>query len=118
MALNGARAVPTLGNDDGVVFIFQIQDSNGKNWQCGFFHRPIQGSKPVGGTVHPPVTWTQYDNLNSWVETLKYGARNGTQVVVSFDDEISIHHTSWSAPPGYVGSLFIFQQVYDVVGFV
>ena len=71
----------------------------------GFFHRPIHASvfATLYGTVTPPITWTEYDNLDSWVEILKYSKRNDSPIVVFYDDLIVIIYNGWSAvaqPPG------------------
>jgi hypothetical protein len=123
MAFQRATVVPELYFDDGAVFAFTITDSNGNGWICGFMHRPFHAYalKLSGGMmlpVTPPVTWADYDNLDSWVETLKYGARNNKTVQVVFDDQISISYTSWTAnvPPHTYSGTFDFQQVYGVTG--
>ena len=65
----------------------------------GFFHRPIHASLSPRNTgpFTPPVTCTEYDNLDSWVEILKYSQRNQTSIVVYYDDTIFINYQSWSA---------------------
>ena len=100
---------PQYVNDDGVTFSFKVSPDpwveNSFPGVLGFFHRPIHASAfaTLNGTVTPPVTWTEYDNLDSWVEILKYSQRNAASIVVFYDDTIIINYNSWSAvaePPG------------------
>jgi hypothetical protein len=73
------------------------------------------------GTVTPPVTWTEFDNLDSWVESIKHSYRNNAPIWVTYDDTINVSYNSWSAvaePPGgpvegYGGGFAIY-QVYQV----
>ncbi|HZC93861.1 MAG TPA: hypothetical protein VE400_24960 [Mycobacterium sp.] len=101
--------IPQYLNDDGVTFSFKLGLDAGETTTfdgiLGFFHRPIHASAfaTLYGTVTPPVTWTEYDNLDSWVEILKYCARNHTSISVYYDDTIIVDYKSWSAvakPPG------------------
>jgi hypothetical protein len=101
--------VPQYLLDDGVTFSFKMSLDAGEinpfAGTLGFFHRPIHASAfaTLYGTVTPPVTWTEYDNLDSWVEILKYSQRNHTSIVVFYDDTIIVDYNSWSAvaePPG------------------
>jgi hypothetical protein len=111
------QGVPGLRADDGAVFIFDVGGV-----QCGFMHRPYDTLKPYGGTATPPVKWTLYHNLESWVETVKYGARNNASITVYYDDAINFDYQSWSykyTPGGAEeggGIGFGFQQVYVVTG--
>jgi hypothetical protein len=116
MAYHGATAIPQVWADDGAAFVFTIVDAKGVPWNCGFMRRPIHQVEFVGGTVTPPVTWTEYDSLDSWVETIKYAARNNVPVSVNFDDAISVNYQSWSAtyPSGGDGAGFGFQPVYGI----
>jgi hypothetical protein len=100
---------PQYVNDDGVTFSFKVSPDpwveNSFPGVLGFFHRPIHASAfaTLNGTVTPPVTWTEYDNLDSWVEILKYSQRNETPIGIYYDDTIIINYNSWSAvaqPPG------------------
>jgi hypothetical protein len=100
---------PQYVNDDGVTFSFKVSPDpwveNSFPGVLGFFHRPIHASAfaTLNGTVTPPVTWTEYDNLDSWVEILKYSKRNNTPVEIYYDDSIIINYKGWSAvaePPG------------------
>jgi hypothetical protein len=101
--------IPQYLHDDGVTFSFKVSPDptveNPFGGNLGFFHRPIHASAfaTLYGTVTPPVTWTEYDNLESWVEILKYSQRNHTPIGVHYDDTIIINYNSWSAvaePPG------------------
>jgi hypothetical protein len=100
MAVHQVVAVPFLTIDDGVVFMFNVTDTNGKLWNCGFMHRPIGPT-----TSKPPVP-----DLASWVETLKYCFRNNKKVVIFLDDAINIPYNSWW------GEGFGFHQVDAVIG--
>jgi hypothetical protein len=100
---------PQYLHDDGVTFSFKMGLDPGEQstfaGTLGFFHRPIHASAfaTLYGTVTPPVTWTEYDNLDSWVEILKYSERNQTSITVYYDDTIIVDYNSWSAvaePPG------------------
>lgn len=100
---------PQYLNDDGVMFFFKMGLDAGETSNfagiLGFFHRPIHASAFATqyGTITPPVPWTEYDNLESWVEALKYSQRNQTSIIVYYDDTIIINYNSWSAvaePPG------------------
>lgn len=101
--------VPQYLRDDGVTCSFKLRPvpwvENSFGGDLGFFHRPIHASafQTLYGTVTPPVTWTEYDNLDSWVEILKYSQRNDTPIQVWYDDLIVINYKGWSAvaePPG------------------
>jgi hypothetical protein len=114
MAPQTVQGIPALAADDGAAFIFGISNSP---LRFGFMHRPFNTLETSGGTVKPPVEWTVCHNLESWVETIKHGFRNGTSVTVAYDDAINVEYTSWSAT--YTsGSPFAityaFQQVYGV----
>jgi len=71
--------------DDGVVFMFNVTDTNGTLWECGFMHRPSE--TPTG---NPPVP-----DLGSWVETLKYYSRNNKTVRIVLDDAVTVPYNSW-----------------------
>jgi hypothetical protein len=119
MAQRTSVAVPELQIDDGALFYFSITDESGNAWYCGFYYRPINTPAPQNGTVFPPITWTEYDTLYSWIETLKYAARNNKKVSVTYDDELSISHQSWEANVtgvGGGGAAWAYQQVYQVTG--
>jgi hypothetical protein len=117
MAWNSVSGISLLGTDDGVTFQFNI--TGNPNFRgslsppLGFFHRPIDAAafKIEDGTVEPPVKWTEYHNLNGWVETLKNGSRHKTQVLVNFDDKIQQYYYGWMGP----GSSTVWQYVYGVV---
>jgi hypothetical protein len=76
--------------DDGNFLIFAALDPNtGQPWPLdtytGFMHRPTETSKPFG---NPPVTWSQFSDLGTWVETVKYAYRNNQSVYLVYDDAI------------------------------
>jgi hypothetical protein len=119
MALQVARTIPTLMLDDGAAFIFAVLIVN-VTWMCGFMHRPSHTVLPKSGdpVVQPPVAWSDYDNLNSWVETLKYAYRNRVYIYVYFDPAITLNYQTWSGAPGlseWEGA-WEFHQVYSVTG--
>jgi hypothetical protein len=87
------EGVPEAIIDDGAAFIFGVG-----NVSCGFMHRPSDTAELVGGTVTPPVKWTVYHNLESWVETIKYAARNNKKIAVLYDDAIYINYKSGLIP--------------------
>lgn len=93
------NGVPQYFWDDGVTFTFHITDTTGRSFNCGFFHRPFHGSAfgTEYGTVTPPVTWTEFDNLDSWVESIKHSCRNNAPIWVTYDDTINVNYNSWSA---------------------
>ena len=96
------NGVPQYVWDDGVTFNFQI---TGFGPALGFFHRPLNVSAfaTEQGAATPPVKWTEYDNLDSWVEMIKYSYRHKTPISVFHDDTVYVNYNSWSAvanPPG------------------
>jgi hypothetical protein len=112
MAFQTVVGTPSMAVDDGAAFIFFIEPL-----LFGFMHRPFNTLETSGGTVTPPVEWTVCHNLESWVETVKHGFRNNTEVTVGYDDAINIEYTGWSATytsgtPQHTS--FVFQQVYGV----
>jgi len=107
--------------DDGVTFNFDISGFN--KGSLGFFHRPINVSAfaTVYGSVTPPVKWTEYDNLESWVEILKYSYRQRAPIYIVYDDTIYVNYKTWSGvekPPGggeeKFGGGWIMYWVYSV----
>jgi hypothetical protein len=69
--------------DDGVFFIFQVGGGPGiLPLQFGFMHRPIEASEPFG---NPPVTWSEFSDLGTWVETVKYAFRTQQPIEITFD---------------------------------
>ena len=89
------NGVPQYVWDDGVTFNFQI---TGFAPALGFFHRPINVSAfaTEEGAATPPVKWTEYDNLDSWAEMIKYSYRNKTPISVLYDDTIYVNYNTWS----------------------
>jgi hypothetical protein len=118
MAQQTVIGVPSSLQDDGVMFRFTIGDTTPVTG--GFMHRPIDTPASTGGTVIPPVTWTEYHNLESWVETVKQGARNNARIEVVYDDAIPYYYNTWSATysdgSGGGQETFRFQQTYNVNG--
>jgi hypothetical protein len=118
MAQQAVQGVPELFIDDGAAFIFDV----GEDLDFGFMHRPFDTLKSNGGTATPPVKWTLYHNLESWVETVKYAACNNASITVWYDDAINFDYSSWTykyTPGGAEeggGIGFGFQQVYVVTG--
>lgn len=104
--------VPSGLEDDGAMFRFNVGNVTG-----GFMHRPIDTPKSDGGTATPPVKWTEYHNLESWVETVKYCARNNKPITLAYDDSIFYVYQSWSEtyPTGSGGEGFGFSQVYLLI---
>jgi hypothetical protein len=107
--LQSVGGVPQYFNDDGVACCFKVSPvpavENPFGGILGFFHRPIHASAfaTLYGTITPPVTWTEYDNLDSWVEILKYSQRTHEPIIIWYDDTIIVDYKSWSAvaePPG------------------
>ena len=110
MAINHQFEIPIIMMDDGVAFVFEIgyetADYTNASATIGFFHRPIHAaaaSLDPGDVVTPPVTWSENDNMNSWVETVKYAARNKVRIDIDFDDEISLSYSGWSDRPTRAG---------------
>lgn len=85
MAIHQFTSVPELAIDDGVAFIFFVKDPQKMLYLCGFMHRPTE----------PPTGNPSVLNLSSWVETLKYCARNNKMVQINFDDTKSIFYNAW-----------------------
>lgn len=99
------NGVPQYVWDDGVTFNFTVTNSEGQSWNCGFFHRPYHGSAfgTEYGTATAPVTWSEFDNLDHWVESIKHSYRNDAPIRIVYDDTINVNHSTWSAvakPPG------------------
>ena len=65
MAWQLSTAIPAVLLDDGVVILF-----NGQAGTCGFPLRPANNLQPHGGTVTPPITWSDSDTMDSWLETM------------------------------------------------
>ena len=108
MAIITNSGIPSLVLDDGVFFIFTANDIN-KNALfnfSGFMHRPSSASTPLG---NPPATWSQVSDLGMWVETLKYGFRTNTFVLITYDDTITNTYTL-PYDPGQV----VLNQLYAV----
>jgi hypothetical protein len=125
VAINHQFEIPIIMMDDGVAFVFEIgyetADYTNASATIGFFHRPIHAaaaSLDPGDVVTPPVTWSENDNMNSWVETVKYAARNKVRIDIDFDDEISLSYSGWSESTntGGSGGIQRFQQVYRITG--
>lgn len=104
--------IPSGLEDDGAMFRFNVGNVTG-----GFMHRPIDTPKSDGGTATPPVNWTEYHNLESWVETVKYCARNNKPITLAYDDSIFYIYQSWSEtyPTGSGSEGFGFSQVYLLI---
>jgi hypothetical protein len=120
MAQQTVIGIPSYLQDDGVMFRFTIGAAQGAV-TVGFMHRPIDTPAPTaGGTVTPPVTWTEFHNLESWVETVKHGARNNANIEVVYDDAIVYYYNTWHATysegssPGQ--EEYVFLQTYNVNG--
>jgi hypothetical protein len=116
MAYQLVTGVPSGWRDDGAMFSFQIGGPP-VAVTCGFMHRPIDTPAPTGGTVIPPVKWTAYHSLDSWVETVKYSHRNNAPINVAYEDAILYLYNSWLAKlnDGEQTSLaFSFHQVYEI----
>ena len=87
--------VPSVVIDDGVCLIFTMVDAGGKvpTVTTGFLHTPISASEPFGS---PPVTWSRTSDLGSWVETVKYAARNNRTIQLFYDLEATNPYTIFS----------------------
>lgn len=101
--------VPTFFQEDGAIFRFTVGKVTG-----GFIYRPIDTPKSDGGTPKPPVNWTEYHTMDSWVETVKFCARNNKQLTVGYGYAIFYICQSWSEtyPTGTSSDGFGFSQVY------
>jgi hypothetical protein len=85
------NGVPQYVWDAGVTLNFQI---TGFAPALGSFHRPINVSAfaTEEGAATPPVKWTEYDNLDSWAEMIKYSYRPGRNPYGHYP---SGHRRSW-----------------------
>ena len=85
--------IPTDLIDDGICLIFSIPFGGGspQSMTTGFLHTPISASEPFG---NPPVTWSSTSDLGSWVETVKYAARNGRSISIWWDDQVTNSYTT------------------------
>jgi hypothetical protein len=115
MTRQSIQGIPEVIIDDGAAFAFGIG-----NVSLGFMHRPSDPVEIIGGTIIPPVKWTVYHNLESWVEAVKYAFRNNKQISIIYDDAIYIQHPAWSVTysSGGAGSgSRNFQFVYEIDAF-
>jgi hypothetical protein len=93
--------------DDGVFFIFTaLSADKGILLETGFMHRPVEASEPFG---NPPVTWSEFSDLGTWVETVKYAFRTQTYVLIHWDDALQLTYF-----PAWVPVPFTLQQVYEI----
>jgi hypothetical protein len=93
--------------DDGVFFIFAVSFVDGGfNFNTGFMHRPVEASEPFG---KPPVTWSEFSDLGTWVETVKYAARTQTPVLISYDTGLQFTYT-----PSFPSPTYTLAQLYAI----
>jgi hypothetical protein len=113
MAWQVSTAVPLVFLDDGVVIIFNLDGGLG-----GFTHRPANHLEPHGGTVTPPITWSDSDTMDSWLDTIKYGARTNAHITCVYDDAIAYSYKGWEATytgQQTAGATYAFAHVYAVM---
>lgn len=106
----------TIEWDDGVVIVFSFQGSSGTVY-CGFPHlvpawqsqsgTQTQVSATVQSIVQSAIQIS--GDPATWVETVKYGARNN-KITVVYDDTINFNYTNALANP------YQLQQLYSIHG--
>jgi hypothetical protein len=102
--------------DDSVVMIFSFQD-RGTTYHAGFVHLGVALQNTVGSqTQINAITQTIKQNAiqlsadpQTWVETVKTGARGGTITVV-YEDATSTPYTT------NTGQSFDLQILYSIAG--
>lgn len=97
----------TIEWDDGVMIIFSFQGAAGSTVKCGFPHIVPAWQSQTG--TQTEVT-SKIQNITqsgvqisgdpaTWVETVKYGARDGKTINVTYDDTINVNYTTTTATP-------------------
>ncbi|HEY6326661.1 MAG TPA: hypothetical protein VIW73_09155 [Candidatus Cybelea sp.] len=92
--------------DDGVMIVFSFQGASGKVY-CGFPHvipawQSQTGTQTEVSTRVQSITQTAVQisgDPATWVETVKYGARDGKTIDVTYDDTINVNYTTSTATP-------------------
>ena len=90
MAVQSVVVTPSLVIDDGVIFIFAYEGVNNNTIASGFVHEPVSAAEAIG---NPPVIWSASTNPQTWVETLKYSVRSQKQILISYDDAVTVQYT-------------------------
>ena len=103
--------------DDSVVMVFSFQDG-GTTYYCGFTHVGVALQNTVGSqTQINSIVQTISQNAlqisadpQTWVETIKTGARGTSAISIVYDDSTNIPYTTNTAQN------FQLQILYSVAG--
>jgi hypothetical protein len=103
--------------DDSVVMVFSFDGPDGRT-NCGFFHQilavqVVQGSQTQISAALAQVAQQGVQlslDPQTWVETVKTGARAGGSATVVFEDSISTTYTTQT------NQTFQLQQLFSLAG--
>jgi hypothetical protein len=117
MTVQSVAASLTIEWDDSAVLVFSFVDQSGNKWYCGFPHvipavQQQVGSQTQVNTILQVLQQTALQvtaDPQTWVETVKNGAR-GNKVTVVFEDSTTVVYTTQT------NQSFTLQQLFSVAG--
>jgi hypothetical protein len=108
----------TIEWDDSIVIAFSFDGAAGNRVVCGFVHQVlavqfVSGSQTQITSVLQQVVQQGIQaslDPQTWVETIKAGARSGGSATVVYDDSVSVTYTTQT------NRSFTLQQLFSVTG--
>lgn len=108
----------TIEWDDSVMIVFSFTPSGGSKQYCGFPHviaawQSQSGTQTEVSARVQSLSQTAFQisgDPATWVETVKYGARDGKTINVTYDDTINVSYTTSTA------NNYQLQQLYSING--
>lgn len=107
----------TIEWDDSVVIVFSFQGASGKVY-CGFPHiipawQSQSGTQTEVSAKVQSISQTAVQisgDPATWVETIKYGSRDGKTISIVYDDTTNVNYTTSTA------TSYQLQLLYSITG--
>jgi hypothetical protein len=95
----------TIEWDDSAMIVFSFQGTGGSKVYCGFPHlipawQSQSGTQTEVSAKVQNITQTAVQisgDPATWVETVKYGSRDGKTINVTYDDTTNVNYTTSTA---------------------
>ncbi|HVR47269.1 MAG TPA: hypothetical protein VMT95_11640 [Candidatus Binatia bacterium] len=108
----------TIEWDDSVMIIFSFTPSGGSKQYCGFPHvipawQSQSGTQTEVSAKVQTISQAAFQisgDPATWVETVKYGSRDGKTITIVYDDTTNVNYTSSTATP------YQLQLLYSITG--
>jgi hypothetical protein len=113
-----SNASLTIDWDDSIVIVFSFDGAAGSRVSCGFVHQVlavqfVSGSQTqITAVLQQVVQQGIQASLDpqTWVETVKSGARAGGSATIVYEDSVSVQYTTQT------NRSFTLQQLFSVTG--